>query len=265
MAVLRFLKPLILGLSILLSCGVFASQADSRVTFRGEIDYQAENRCRGMVVLWPVEGQSVPTLERTNLVPPWIRELDSECHFEIKVPPGSYYLQAVVRQAPGHASGPLRIGDLVFSAGSADGQPLQVSGNAGDQITLAALATSSEFKGFSEPVETGITGRLVDEKGRPMAGLRVLAFKNAERFSGLYAVSSPSDADGQFRLHLTGKSEVYLQAREELGTGSSLPGSLIGVYGNEAATLIKVEQGQRVERVEIVVAPRNKEDIEKKK
>lgn len=264
MVILKFLKILLLGLPIWLGGVVLAGQVDSMVTFRGEIKYQAEGACRGMVSLWPAEGQSAPVPERTNLVPAWVGEIDPECRFEIKALPGSYYLQAVARQTPGLALGPLRVGDLVFSSRIADAQPLQVSGNAGDQLNLGTLAASTVFEGYSAQVETGITGRLIDKMGRPVEGLRVLAFSNAEMYSGLYAVSSPSDIDGWFYIHFTGKAEVYLQAREEIGLGFPPLGSLVGVYGNKSAKLVTVKQGKRVEQVEIVVEPRIKEDAAEK-
>ena len=261
MVVFRFWKVFVLCLPLLFGSVALASQLDSRMTIRGEIDYQAEGSCRGMVLLWSAEGRSAVAPERSNLVPDGVDEITAECHFEIKVPPGSYYLQSVVRQTAGFSLGPLRVGDLVFPSGGR----LQVSGNAGDQIHLGTLSTSRKFTGFPEQVETGITGRLIDEKGTPIAGLTVLAFSDAGMVTGLYAVSPPSDDDGRFRLHLVGKAEVYLQAREEIGLGTPPMGSLVGVYGNKAAKQIKVEQGKLVERVEIVVVPRAEEEAADKK
>jgi len=257
----KYSKHLLLGFAGFLWVFVSACFAADTVIFRGEVDSPSKGSCRGMVVLWPTEGGIANQLERTNLVPDWVDEIDSECRFEIRVSPGSYYLQVIVRRAEGLSMGPPQVGDLLFSS---EEYP-QVMGNAGDQINLGTLKQSSEFSGYPEHVETGIVGRLVDEKGKPVAGHRVLAYLEKDMLSGLYAVSPESDADGTFRLHLVDDVEIYLQAREKLGMGQPPVGALAGHYGGKAPEPIKVQVGQRLEQVEIVVAPRIKEQAEDKK
>lgn len=256
---------LLLGLMVLLGGVAFASPLDIMVTIRGEIERQGEGSCLGMVLLWPTDGAVAEAPEHSNLVPLWVEEIDAECQFEIKAPPGSYSLQVVVRQGSSEALGPLLAGDLLFTTEAAGGNALQVSGNAGDQLHLGTFTISTEFAGYPEDVETGITGRVVDDKGAPVAGIRVLAFTNPEMFSGLYAVAPLSDDEGWFRLHLVSNAEVYLQAQEEIGPGLPLEGRLFGVYGGKEARLIKVKQGNRVEQVDIVVAPRIEENAAGKK
>jgi len=249
----RLCRALFLVL-LILSGVVFSAQAESMVTFRGEIDYRAEDSCRGMVLLWSAEMGSSAVVS-TNLVPEWSAEVDSECRFEIKAAPGSYYLQVVIRQTPGPAMGPLQVGDLLFSSA----EDPQVSGNAGDQLNLGTLTTRSVFNGYTEQVETGIIGRLVDEKDLPIAGLRVLAYRDASMVADLYAISPESDEDGRFALRLAGKSELYLQARQGVSIGLPPLGFPFGIYGGKEARRINVEPGKTIEGVEIVVAPRKAE------
>jgi hypothetical protein len=169
-----------------------------------------------------------------------------------------------VRKDASEALGPLRAGDLLFTYVSDDGKSNQLSGKAGEQIHLGVLGAGTEFSGYPENVETGITGHVLDEKGAPLAGVRVLAFDDAEMISGLYAVSPLTGDDGRFRLHLAGNAEVYLKASEEIGFGQPREGRLFGVYGGKKAKLVKVRPGKRAEMIDITVAPLVSEDIEDK-
>jgi hypothetical protein len=65
-------------------------------------------------------------------------------------------------------------------------------------------------------------------------------------------VSQPTGADGRFQLSFPVGGTYYLAARNTLG-GTPTPGDLYGRYQGTGGPAIKVETGQAIENLQVVV------------
>jgi hypothetical protein len=100
--------------------------------------------------------------------------------------------------------------------------------------------------------DTAVAGRVVDSRGEPAAGLRVLGFTDPRMAGKPLALSPPSGPDGAFRLDLPGGERYFLGARSRLG-GPAEPGEKVGTYRGEDGSGVKLETGERIDGLEIVV------------
>ncbi len=221
----------------------------------GQLAVAEVNSCRGMVSLWPVDEFAASDHEQTDLIPPWVAKLNSDCSFRIKVSPGSYYLRAVLRNSPGEDFGPLRAGDLIFMSPETVEPPPKVDVVAGQHQHVGAYSAAWEFPGYPEQVVTGVSGRLLDEFGAPLVDHVVQAFSVPGVTDQPLAVSGPTDSKGRFKLRLR-EGQFYLLGRDQYGFGIPLPGRMYGFYGGESAKIVKVRKGNVVEGVEIILVPR---------
>lgn len=259
-------KVCLLGLLGLLGLLIFAAgvqksvAADSLSRVTGQLKSPAAVACRGMVSLWPVSEYSVVPAGDFDNVPPWVAELAADCSFEISASPGSYYLQGVLRQTAGHNLGPLRQGDLVFMSPNVQGGFLQVDIPAGQPVNVGTHGSHWLFSGFSGPLTTGVTGRLIDSTGAPLGGLVVQAFDDPQMNDRLLAISAPSDENGDYRLRLAGAAQFYLLVRDAEGIGFPQVGRFFGVSGGKEAKLLKLTPGQLLIDQDIFVRLRTAED-----
>jgi len=252
----------VLGL-LFFSTGVQNSVAlDVLSKVMGQIESPAATDCRGMVSLWPVSEYSVVPSGNFDNIPPWAAELAADCSFELIAYPGSYYLQAVLRKSAGHNLGPLRLDDLVFMSPDAQGEFLQVDIPSGQPVNVGTHSSYWQFTGFSDPIITGVSGRLVDPAGAPFGGLVVQAFGDPQMNGRPLAISAPSNENGDYQLRLAGAAKFYLLARDEAGIGLPLIGVNFGVQGGKKAKLLMVSAGQLIPERDIVVRPRTAEDVD---
>ncbi len=170
------------------------------------------------------------------------------------LPESSYYLMARKR-LDGSRVGPVREGDVL---GLYPGNPLTARAGTATRVTLSTVAKVKSESGSETFVQAGgpsISGRVVDRQGKPLANLHVFAY--TERVIGHKrpaALSTPTGADGRFRLNLGRPGVYYVGAREEYGD-SPAPGELFGMYDLSADHGIEVTEGGSVDNIEIVVEP----------
>lgn len=258
-------------LLLCLFCGIvfvlgqpLAVQADTFGRVAGQIKTADEDECRGRVSLWPVTGQETDDESQFYGVPPWSTKLKSDCSFLITAKSGSYYLRAVLRKTPGPVRGPARAGDHIFISPDANGNLFQVE-VARDSVTDNYVGIHSfytVFSGYPDEFETGVTGRLVDPEGRPVANFLVIAFSDEKMLQRPVAISLPSDEQGRFQLPLPGKRNIYLQASEKINLGQTPTGHLGGIYGGKKTKVVKIKKGKRNDNIEIVVQRRTAAESE---
>lgn len=102
------------------------------------------------------------------------------------------------------------------------------------------------------PSGTAIAGRVVDGRGGPAAGVRVLAFTDGRMSGKPAALSAPSGPDGVFVLHLPGEGAYFLGARSRLG-GPAEPGERVGAFRGSQGSGVRVAEGEERGGVIIVV------------
>lgn len=168
--------------------------------------------------------------------------------FRLDLAPGPYTL-AVRRRRSGENFGALDPGDRVALA------PAEVTAGRYRDVGVLRLrpVDPERLRGTrrgSPESGTRAGGRLVDGQGKPVAGLRVLAFRDARMAGKPLAVSAPSQADGAFVLYLPGGGTYFLGARSRLG-GPSEPGEQVGAYRGDDGGGLRLQEAQQ--RLELVI------------
>jgi hypothetical protein len=163
--------------------------------------------------------------------------------FRLLVPPGRYQLVARMR-GDGESMGTLAAGDLVGEGrgkGGKSGGALAV-GSAPLAAGTVALRTldprllpARAWAGEEEGGE-GLTlrGRIIDERGRPAAGMYAFLYPDYRMVGKPSALSAPTGADGTYILKVPRPGEWYLGARSRFG-GPVEPGERMGVYEVDGA------------------------------
>jgi len=180
-------------------------------------------------------------------------QVDVDGRYLLDVVEGGYYLVARLRRG-GSDAGPPRPGDAwaIYP---------------GNPVTVAAGRTSrADFmlQGVTQPMlmkegslttgDTGFTGRIVDQQGRPVAGAFALAYREAD-FRRMPDFTSPAvGEDGRFTLYVPRGGRFCLAARTRT-RGQPVQGELYGVLGEGEDGCRQVEDGAVGDVGSIVVAP----------
>jgi hypothetical protein len=175
---------------------------------------------------------------------------DEKGHFEAPLPAGSYYLVARVRHG-GALTGPLQAGDLF---GFLPGNPVTVGAGAVTKVTVPVIAVPEKASRHAATMfgQTRISGKIVDRGGKPLAGLQALLYSDDAMLNRPLYVSPVTGDDGLFHLSFPTGGTFYLAARSSLG-GTPAPGDLYGRYQGATGPALKIETGQSLEGVQIVV------------
>jgi hypothetical protein len=170
--------------------------------------------------------------------------------FEAPLPPGTYYLVARKRQS-GKSMGPLRSGDLF---GYYADNPVTVKPGQVLRVPLSLIEVTEKVAQMADSMfgATSISGQVVDSAGQPVAGIQVLLYTNSMMLNRPLFVSQPSGADGKYVISFPQGGTYWLAARNQLG-GPPLPGQLFGRYLGSPDGSVRLESGQGLENIELVV------------
>lgn len=171
-------------------------------------------------------------------------------YFELPVNSGSYYLVVRVRKN-GQMAGPLRAGDLF---GYLADNPLMVKQGVLTRVHIPLIEVPEKVSRHAANLfgNTSVSGRILDLKGQPVAGLQVLLYDDAMMLNRPLYVSQKTAADGRYQLSFPKGGHYYLAARSELG-GTPAPGELYGRYQGTPDHSIKIETGDHLSDIEIMV------------
>lgn len=177
---------------------------------------------------------------------------DAEGRFELPLPAGSYYLVARARHGSSLV-GPLQAGDLF---GYLPENPVVIREGEVVRVSLPVIAVPEKVSRQADAMfgQTRISGTVVDDEGKPLAGLRALLYGDDAMLNRPLHVSPPTGADGVFHLSFPSGGTFHLAARSVLG-GTPAPGELYGRYQGEGGTALEIETGKAVENLRIVVEP----------
>lgn len=171
--------------------------------------------------------------------------------FKLALTPGRYYLAAKLR-AGGQDTGPLAAGDLF---GLLPDLPLTLeAGRAAKTAITAVKLPSAELMARYTTRFAELTGIIVDETGRPVAGFRPCLYQNARMIDEPLLVGEVTGPDGRFTLKVSRVGDFWLGAREVLG-GPPKPGERIGFLKDSPNDGIPLKPGTLVENLTIVVRP----------
>ncbi len=165
--------------------------------------------------------------------------------FKIDLKEGSFYIS--VRERMGGFVGPLREGDRSAEYGA---NPIRVSEGYAD-LGIIALKNLDNRKlaelknaGYFKEGTAEVYGTIVDEEGKPLKNVYVLAYKDHEMVGRPVTISIPSGADGRFTLKLPEEGKYYIGARTKIG-GPAEPGERIGSIKGSVDKSLTVKAGER--------------------
>jgi hypothetical protein len=131
--------------------------------------------------------------------------------FDVRLPPGRYYLVARKRSRGG-PYGPIDTGDL-FNFYPRN--PVTLGAREAVTLEIPLIERLSQLDG-AEGAYRGISIKVVDARGNPKKGLFVMAYGAASRTGHPAATAGPTGADGTVRLDLP-PGAVHLRARAGVG------------------------------------------------
>lgn len=169
------------------------------------------------------------------------------------LPESRYFLVARKRQTQKRV-GPLQEGDLfgVFA-----GNPLALKAGNLTRIELPLVERQPANDETLVPNRKGdivLRGQILDEKGRPQAGIHFFAYRDPViGHKRPVALSPPSSADGSFEVSFREPGLYYVGARQYYGD-SPAPGELFGLYEGRADHGLQLSAGKNPD-ILIQVAP----------
>lgn len=170
--------------------------------------------------------------------------------FRLDLGPGTYTL-AARRRATGKDFGTLAPGDEVATR-TIEVQPGAYQDTGVLRMRPLDPAVWGEASRGASPTGTGAEGTVVDGRGKPVAGVRVLAFTDPRMAGKPVALSPPTGADGAFRILLPAGGAYFFGARSRLG-GPAEPGERVGSFRGDDGTGVRVVGGETAGAIRIRV------------
>jgi hypothetical protein len=161
--------------------------------------------------------------------------------FAVRVRKGTFF--AVVRKREsGDLFGPTRPGDHF---GYYPRNPIVLAEGERRGVRIDALprkVMEEKFgEGFQRPQEILVRVKTVDPEGRPLAGIRVLAYRTPAMTGFPAFVSGKTGAEGEVELAVVEEGNYYLLARERLGGPAD--GEWYGRYAGSPDPSVKLSGG----------------------
>jgi len=150
----------------------------------------------------------------------------SEGRFRVTVSPGSYYIIARKRLRGG-MYGPMEIGDYFNYY---PGNPVTVREEESVILELETVTRISQLEEGEISIPS-VAGVILDAGGKPVAGVRVLAYRPEEIKGRPIYFSEPSDSDGMFLLPVPVTGDYSLVARERFG-GPAKQNEFYGIFSD---------------------------------
>lgn len=180
---------------------------------------------------------------------------DKDGNFSIQLPEGKYFLVARMRKT-GDVAGPIEVGDyksevigpiVIDEGGKTIKQDIKVFQKTGESKDIALITNKIEQK-------TGISGRIFDAEGKPVAGARVHIYDHVQMSERPKFVSSPTGPDGKYIVYLPKGGTYYLAARDKFG-GPPKVGDLYGRYdkGTIEPSGVNVKDNEILENIDITI------------
>ncbi len=174
-------------------------------------------------------------------MPGFFARVGDDGTFKSRIRKGTFF--AVVRKRDsGELFGPTAIGDYF---GYYHGNPVTLADGEVRGIRIDAvrrLGMLEKFEGFeSKPQGISVRTFVTDSAGKPVAGVRILAYKGDDTTGHPAYVSVKSGADGQAELVVIDEGTYRLVAREKLGGPAE--GEWYGKYGGVSERPFEIRKG----------------------
>jgi hypothetical protein len=209
----------------------------------GQLSYQGEPLEKAYLYIYKDPGKNFKG-------PGYFIQPVARGDFRLNLPPGDYYLLARKRLQGGQF-GPIQIGDYFNYY---FGNPVHIEAGQLREVRIETVTRLSMLE--EEVVELqGVSGQVVDETGKPGAGLYVFAYRHAEMTGNPDFFSAPTGPDGRFDIALPDSGPFYLLARQAFG-GPAGSDELYGKLHLNDGSPMAVSPSSEQEEVVIHVAPK---------
>lgn len=175
--------------------------------------------------------------------------------FRVRIRKGTFFVVARKRES-GDLFGPTRPGDhfgyharnpVVLAEGERRGVRI-------DALPRQVMEEKKFGEGYERPQEIVVRVRTVDTKGRPISGVRVLAYRTAAMTGFPAFVSGKTGASGEVELAVVEQGKYHLLARERLGGPAD--GEWYGRYAGSPDHSVKFHFGEAIDPLTIVLEKR---------
>jgi hypothetical protein len=187
----------------------------------------------GVVSFFDAKKGIPPLIAEMHRIPDMIGRMGPDGRFTVKLPPGSYYMGALIVTDPGRGPGPPQKGEKFYFAKDTSGGLRTFTLSTKEKIDAGVIigAPPETFPSVENLVT--IEGVLLKEDGKPFAGGVVLVKSDMNNQRPDF-VSQRTGEDGKFRIQLPSDTTYYLLGRER-SVGRPVPGSYVGTYGSKSA------------------------------
>lgn len=185
------------------------------------------------------------------LRPPYaVIPLAPDGSFRLVVPPGRYFVGAIVRIGDGPPHGPPLPGDLLFAHSVEEGSPRSYEVGEGDVVDVG---TRTRGAAFTRTDDDGplVCGRVLGEGGEPTAGVVVGAFSNPRFAAPPRWVSPRSGEDGSYCLPVGTPGTYFLGALSGYSSRFA-EGRVLGRYGGAEPAPVHVAPGARLQGIDLI-------------
>ncbi len=198
---------------------------------------------KGMVVFFRADEGPVPDPDRYLRIPDEVVDLDEKGFFSIRLPVGRYFMGAIKRMS-GELIGPPNDGDYFFISEDSNGAPRTYVIEKDHDLDIGTVSDAVPFKRVIAKDATGISGIIHDVKNEPVKGAIVFAYFT-QTMTGLPPFTSyRTGEDGKYFISVSHAGKYYLRVRDVYGGGPPVPGALMGSYGEEKPSGVKVAKGK---------------------
>lgn len=225
------------ALALVLACGpAISAETSPGSGIKGRVLVEGKDSAAGVYVYAydsPNNDMRVPTRMISD-------PTAQDGSYTLGLAPGTYHVIARKRVS-GSPRGYLSKGDF---EGEYAGNPVTVKPGEFATVDLSVAALPGKFllapyanlKG-----DMGITGKVLKEDGKPVAGAYVMAYTRKDRMGRPAFLSKPTNQDGEYAIYPTRPGTYYVAARTDYG---DLPkkGEPYGTYDKDPEHKIEVKE-----------------------
>lgn len=218
---------------LFLSATVFAAGVPGYLkermgTLNGEFHVENKPLPNATLSFFNTTGGPPPNLGNARRVPDLVSRADADGKFSVPLPPGMYFMGALIREK-GAGPGPPRPGEKFFFARNPDGKMriFTVKAKQTTETGIIAGIAPERFEEFQSYMT--IRGKVKDADGKPLGGIIVTLNDNLNSARPKF-ISGKTNEDGTYEVKVP-PGKYYVVAHESIRGGRPTPGSKIGMYG----------------------------------
>jgi len=181
---------------------------------------------------------------------------DEEGNYKLDLPPGEYFL-AARKRASGLNYGPLYKGDWYDHKVARQPTVIKKGRYQTCDFELIKLDEPMFFQGLTaaaKATDTGIRGRLLDEKGEHVPGTFVMAYMNDDMQRAPDFASTLTDDEGYYTLYLPKGGRYWIAGRFFVMKMPQKDEPFARYEGSTDHSIV-VEKGQFLEGIDLVLRP----------